>query len=189
MSILGYLTVATCILWWGSEVAISVITHSNPWSTKQDRLSYWIVWLSFLISILAGVALSKIEAGRIALFAPFTGYAGCLIIAGGVGIRLVAVFTLGRQFTLQVSIVEDHRIIDYGIYKSLRHPAYLGSLVAFIGFALAMENWISLPITLTLPLASILYRIGVEEKALLGHFGTQYEEYCRRTNRLLPRIY
>jgi protein-S-isoprenylcysteine O-methyltransferase Ste14 len=184
------LTLVSCILWWGSELAIAILTHSRPWSIRQDRLSYWIVWFAFLISIFAALAVSKSDVlGRIAVFVPFTGYLGCLVIVAGVGIRWVAVFTLGRQFTLQVAIVKDHRLIDHGIYKRLRHPSYLGRLGAFIGFALAIENWISLLIVFTLPLAAILYRIGVEEKALLEHFGTQYEEYCKGTKKLFPGIY
>jgi protein-S-isoprenylcysteine O-methyltransferase Ste14 len=190
MTTLSYLSLAAAISWWVSEIVIAVLRHSRPWSIGKDKLSYWFIWLSFLVSILASVGLSKLDkVGRIVFLAPLIGYAGCLVIAAGVCIRWVAVVTLGRQFTLQVTIVKDHRIVDHGIYKSLRHPAYLGSLMSFIGLGLAIENWIGLIVVFTLPLAAILYRIKVEERALLEHFGTQYEEYCKRTKRLLPRAY
>jgi protein-S-isoprenylcysteine O-methyltransferase Ste14 len=190
VSTLNYLTIAASILWWGSETAIGILKHSKPWQVGPDKLSYWVVWLSFLTSILAALGLAKVDKlGHFGPFAPFMGYAGCLVIALGVSIRWVAVATLGRQFTLQVTIIKDHRIIDQGIYKSIRHPAYLGSLISFIGLGFALENWISLLILLILPLVAILYRIKVEEKALLEHFGTQYEEYCKRTKKLLPKVY
>ena len=115
--------------------------------------------------------------------------AGCLIIAVGVAIRWITVVTLGRQFTLRVAIIRDHKIVDHGIYKLVRHPAYLGSLVSFVGLGLAIENWISLLIAFILPLGAIVYRIKVEEKVLLDHFGTEYQEYCKRTRRLLPGVY
>jgi protein-S-isoprenylcysteine O-methyltransferase Ste14 len=176
--------------WWVSEIAVAIIRRSKPWSLGQDKLSYWVVWLSFLLSILAALAMSKLdEVGRIGLFAPFIGYLGCLTITAGVVIRWIAVATLGRQFTLQVAIVKDHKLIDRGIYRSLRHPAYLGSLTSFIGFGLALENWISLIVVFILPLGAVLYRISVEEKVLRGHFGMQYEEYCKKTKRLIPRVY
>jgi protein-S-isoprenylcysteine O-methyltransferase Ste14 len=187
VSTLNYLTIAASILWWGSETAIGIIKHSKPWQVGPDKLSYWVVWLSFLTSILAALGLAKVD--RLGHLAPFMGYVGCLVIVAGVSVRWVAVVTLGRQFTLQVTIIKDHRIIDHGIYKSIRHPAYLGSLISFIGLGFALEHWISLLVLLILPLVAILYRINVEEKALLEHFGTQYEEYCKRTKRLLPRVY
>jgi len=190
VSTLRYLTIAASILWWGSETAIGIIRHSKPWQVGRDKLSYWAVWLSLIASIFAALGLAKVDkVGYLGLFAPFIGYVGCLFIVAGVSIRWVAVATLGRQFTLQVTIIKDHRIIDRGIYKSIRHPAYLGSLISLVGLGCALENWVSLLILLMLPLVAILYRIKVEEKALLEHFGTQYEEYCKRTKRLLPRVY
>jgi protein-S-isoprenylcysteine O-methyltransferase Ste14 len=190
VTMLNYLTLVTSMTWWVSEIAVAIIRRSKPWSLGQDKLSYWIVWLSFLLSILAAVGMSKLDnVGRISLLAPFIGYVGCLAIAAGVVIRWIAVATLGRHFTLQVAIVKDHELIDRGIYGSLRHPAYLGSLISFIGFGLALENWISLIIVLILPLGAVLYRISVEEKLLRDHFGVKYEEYCKRTKRLIPRVY
>ena len=165
---LNYLTIATCVLWWGSETVIGIIRHSKPWQVGPDKLSYWVVWLSFLISIFAALGLAKAgKLGNFGLIAPFMGYVGSLVITVGVGIRWVAVVTLGRQFTLQVTIIEDHRIIDHGIYKSIRHPAYLGSLTSFIGLGLALENWTSLLIVLILPLAAILYRSKLRRRHFL----------------------
>jgi protein-S-isoprenylcysteine O-methyltransferase Ste14 len=97
-------------------------------------------------------------------------YLGCLLIAFGVTIRFIAVTTLKQQFTTKVSIIEGHKIVETGIYKIIRHPAYLGYLVV-------------------LPLLGILYRIHVEESVLLGYFGSAYQEYANRTKRLLPKIW
>lgn len=190
MSTLGCVMTAALIAWCASEAALAVMRRSRPWKIGQDRLSYWVIWLSFLITILAALGVSKVDTiGRMALLAPFAGYAGCVVIAAGVATRWVAVATLGRQFALQVSIVEDHRMVDHGIYKRIRHPSYLGLLVSFVGFGLTLQDWISLSVALVLPLAAVLYRISVEQKVLLVHFGARYEEYCRRTKRLLPGVY
>jgi protein-S-isoprenylcysteine O-methyltransferase Ste14 len=180
MTALNYAVLVTSMVWCILEIVVAVIRRSKPWSLGQDRLSYWVVWLSFLLSILAAVGMSKLDSvGRMSLLAPFIGYVGCLVIAAGVVIRWTAVATLGRYFTLQVAIVKDHKMIDRGIYGTLRHPAYLGSLTSFVGLGLAMENWITLLVVLILPLGAVLYRISVEEKVLRDHFGMQYEEYCK----------
>jgi protein-S-isoprenylcysteine O-methyltransferase Ste14 len=190
MKILSYLTIATSAAWWLSELAIGVVTHSRPWSLEKDRFSYWLVWASFLVSLMSALGVSKLGGiGRIATALPIVGYLGCLAILAGVAIRWIAVATLGRQFTLQVKIIENHELVEYGIYRSIRHPAYLGSLVSFLGYGCALENWISIAVVFTLPLGALLYRIRVEEKVLLEKFGTQYEAYCKRTKRLLPGLF
>jgi protein-S-isoprenylcysteine O-methyltransferase Ste14 len=123
------------------------------------------------------------------LLSPFLGYLGCLLIMAGLLIRWLAISTLRRQFTVNVSIVKDHKIIDTGIYAFIRHPAYLGSLLSFLGLGLAFESWICLLIVFILPLMATLYRISVEEKVLNDHFGQEYSDYTMRTKRLIPKVF
>jgi protein-S-isoprenylcysteine O-methyltransferase Ste14 len=111
------------------------------------------------------------------------------MIVVGVTIRLLAVATLKRQFTIGVSIGQKHEIVDAGIYRILRHPAYLGLLVSLLGIGLVSENWFSLTALAVLPLLATLYRIHVEEGVLLRHFGRAYEDYASRTKRLVPGIW
>ena len=104
MTMLNYLTLVTSIAWWVSEIAVAIMKRSKPWSIGQDKLSYWVVWLSFLLSILAAIGMSKLDVGRIGFLSPFIGYVGCLIISAGVVIRWIAVATLGRLATLNIGI-------------------------------------------------------------------------------------
>ena len=101
----------------------------------------------------------------------------------------MAVATLKKQFTVKVSIIEKHEIVETGIYKIIRHPAYLGHLASLLGIGLVLGNWVGLTALVVLPLAGILYRIHVEESALLRYFGPAYQEYASRTKRLLPGIW
>ncbi len=149
------------------------------------------MWASTIASIVLGVGpkFSLRSIGRIDWHSPIVGYIGCVIMVAGLLIRWSAIRTLGKQFTVQVSIVNDHMIVDTGIYGVVRHPSYLGNLICFIGLGLALESWISLLILFALPLAATLYRISVEEKVLVEHFGSKYADYCKRTKRLIPGIY
>ena len=101
----------------------------------------------------------------------------------------MAVATLKKQFTVKVSIVEKHEIVKTGIYGIIRHPAYLGHLASLLGIGLVLGNWVGLTALVVLPLAGILYRIHVEERALLRYFGPAYQAYASRTKRLLPGIW
>ncbi len=76
-----------------------------------------------------------------------------------------------------------------GIYEYIRHPAYLGQAMIFLGCGIAFSNWISILVLFLPTLIAAHYRISIEEKVLMGHFGDQYGEYMDRTRRLVPGIY
>lgn len=197
MDILRYLTITLFVLWCVSEIVISLISFRNRSkhvSTRADRFSYVIVWfatvppIGFEYLIRAHPILAN-GFGNFSTRDPLPGSLGCLFIAFGVTIRGVAVATLKKQFTLNVSIVEQHELVETGMYRVIRHPAYLGYLVSLLGIGLVLGNWVGLTALVVLPLAGIVYRIKVEERALLDHFGATYQAYARRTKRLLPGIW
>jgi len=110
------------------------------------------------------------------------------MVVFGLIVRWLAILSLKRQFTVDVSITKDHRIIRKGIYRFVRHPAYTGSLLSFLGLGVSFANYLSM-LMIFLPICSaFLYRIHVEERALIDHFGDEYLNYCASTGRLIPGI-
>jgi protein-S-isoprenylcysteine O-methyltransferase Ste14 len=96
---------------------------------------------------------------------------------------------LGRFFTVNVTIRDDHKLIQSGFYKYLRHPSYTGSLLSFLGFGLSLDNWLSLAIIFLPTLFAFIYRMKVEENVLSEQFGEQYQDYILKTKRIIPFIY
>lgn len=190
-------SIISLAVWCLSEITISLVSLGNRsriTSAGVDRYSYILVWFSTLPPIFFAFLIRKQVLlangiGSLAPLFPFLGYLGCLVLLLGVAVRLAAFATLRRQFTEQVSILEKHELVDTGIYGVIRHPAYFGHLAALLGIGLILGNWVGLAILVVLPLAGILYRIHVEERALLRHFGPAYQEYAGRTKRLLPGIW
>jgi protein-S-isoprenylcysteine O-methyltransferase Ste14 len=114
---------------------------------------------------------------------------GLIFIFLGLVIRWTAILTLRGYFTTNVSIQQSHQLVVKGLYRIVRHPAYTGSLLSFLGLGLTFANWLS-TLVIFLPICcAFLYRIRVEERALIEHFGVDYEQYRRRTKRLVPGIY
>jgi len=104
-------------------------------------------------------------------------------------LRWYSIGYLGRYFTVDVSISAEHRLIDSGPYRFIRHPTYTGALLAFLGLGFCLGNWLSI-LFLSLPIIAVfLRRVRIEERALLGALGEQYRPYMRRTKRLVPFIY
>jgi protein-S-isoprenylcysteine O-methyltransferase len=192
-----YIAVALFVIWCGSEIVISLISFNNKSaasSTKTDKFSFLIVWLSTFPPILFAYLIHRhtIFSNGLGNFSTqfwFMGYLGCLFITVGVIIRLIAVVTLKKQFTVRVSIIEGHNLVETGIYKEIRHPAYLGYLAIMFGIGLALGNWIGFTSLAVLPFLGIMYRIQIEESVLLAYFGPTYQEYAKRTKRLLPGIW
>jgi protein-S-isoprenylcysteine O-methyltransferase Ste14 len=191
------LSTALFVTWCISEILIALISFGNRsgnLTAGVDRYSHFIVWFSTVLPIIFAYLIQRhvILAngfGSLSTLFPLPGYLGCFVLLLGITIRLAAVATLKRQFTVKVSILEKHEIVDTGIYGIIRHPAYLGYLASLLGIGLLLGNWVGLAALVLLPLGGILYRIHVEEGALLRHFGPAYQDYADRTKRLLPRIW
>jgi protein-S-isoprenylcysteine O-methyltransferase Ste14 len=96
---------------------------------------------------------------------------------------------LGRLFTVDVTIRDNHQIKKDGVYRFIRHPSYSGSLLSFIGFGISLNNWLSLISVIALITIALVRRISIEEKVLTNQFGADYLEYKRRTYRMIPWIY
>lgn len=96
---------------------------------------------------------------------------------------------LGSRFTGAVIVSAGHEIIERGAYRYVRHPSYTGALVMFFGIGLALGNWISLAILVALVAISFLYRVNVEERALVAVVGDPYRAYVQRTKRFVPFLY
>jgi protein-S-isoprenylcysteine O-methyltransferase Ste14 len=111
------------------------------------------------------------------------------MIVCGVALRLWAIHELGRFFRIVVTIQPDHRVVDTGPYRFVRHPSYTGLLLALAGAGVALDSWLSLLALTALPLAGILVRIRVEESALLDALGESYAAYEARTDRLIPGVW
>lgn len=114
---------------------------------------------------------------------------GLILLFTGLSIRWVAINTLKKYFTANLTIQEGHKLITTGIYSHIRHPSYLGGLLCFAGFGVALGNYISLFFIFFVNLIVILARINYEEKILTGEFGSEFEEYKKRTKKLLPFLY
>ncbi len=114
---------------------------------------------------------------------------GLALMGAGGGVRVWGVATLGRFFRRVVVVHPGHRVVTDGPYRFIRHPAYAGSLLTYLGVGVAMGNWRSVAACAALPLLGHLPRIRVEEAALSAALGEDYRAYARRTARLIPKVW
>lgn len=176
-------------LWLLSEVALNRFMHSKSGDKKnQDKGSLWMIWIMIAISITLAIFLTKFENYRI-YHSSAISFIGLGVIITGMLFRFIAVFSLGKFFTVDVTIRKDHKLKDDGLYGIIRHPSYTGSLLSFIGFGISLNNWLSLAVVTIILFFSFVRRISVEERALTKEFGDEYIQYIKRTKKLIPFIY
>lgn len=113
---------------------------------------------------------------------------GLLMFVVGAVIRFVAIATLKRNFSGALRIRADHILVKNGIYKWVRHPAYLGAILLFTGIPVMLSSLLGLLVMLLL-VPYLLHRIKLEESMMIERFGKEYEDYMRSSMRLVPFVY
>ena len=173
-----------------SELLLTVTRRSRSRAgTKQDRSTLGVIWMVIMVSIAAGVFVAMNWPAAALRHHRTFAFAGVVLFVAGLLLRWWAIITLGRFFTVDVTIEKDHELVERGPFRMVRHPSYTGVLLAFVGLALSLGNWAALLVIL-LPIgAGFIHRMNVEENALSGALGSQYTDYMRRTKRLVPFIY
>jgi protein-S-isoprenylcysteine O-methyltransferase Ste14 len=110
-------------------------------------------------------------------------------MAVGIFVRQWAILTLGRFFTADVRVHPDQTVVERGPYRWVRHPSYSGLLIFFVGFGLALSDWLSVIVLTILPAAGLFVRIRSEERALFAALGEDYRQYAATHRRLFPGIW
>jgi protein-S-isoprenylcysteine O-methyltransferase Ste14 len=79
-------------------------------------------------------------------------------------------------------------LVTNGIFAHSRNPLYLGNLLIVVGLTLLHNGaWMY---AIALPFFFFVYMaiVAAEEKFLRNEFGAEYDDYCRRVPRFLPRL-
>lgn len=153
-----------------------------------DKGSIWIMFILIAIGYALSFRVAATRLGRIYHWDIFFA-AGVLLIIIGLIIRIKAISELKQHFTYTVTEIENHELIDTGLYKNIRHPGYLGQLLIFMGTALSFSNWLSVVFMMIPVLIGYINRIIVEERFLTKQMGQKYIDYQKRTKRLIPKMY
>ena len=113
---------------------------------------------------------------------------GSLLFFPGVGLALWGRLALGRNYFvstgLGAQVFAGQQLVTHGPYAIIRHPMYVGLILAAMGSLLIYVTWTTLVFACLAPL--VLLRAVREEAVLAEEFGTQWQSYRRRVPALLP---
>ena len=113
---------------------------------------------------------------------------GLALEVGGLALRAWSMRTLGASYSRTLRTGRAQPLTDDGPYRIVRHPGYAGSLLTWSGFAIASR---SLPVVVVVSgLLAWAYRDRIRaEETLLRRDLPGYEDYMRRTRRLVPYLW
>jgi protein-S-isoprenylcysteine O-methyltransferase Ste14 len=185
------------LIFWGAfaswilpEIIAWIGKRSTDPAKARDQGSLSLIVVLWWIGIAMGFSLSfllpqaAISWKRISLF-----FAGICLMLLGIALRWYSAAVLGKYFTFDVAIQSGQILVELGPYRYVRHPSYSGALLTLLGFGLALGNWAGLAAALSCLGFAYTYRIPIEEAALASALGEAYEEYMKRTWRLVPFLF
>lgn len=184
-----------------SIIIASTISHQMP----QSVVAQWTQ--KNLFAIFFPLIDSSVPTPQIGL-TPARVIGGLSVVLGSV-IRYLCYRELGRHFTYQVALLQNHSLVTTGPYSLVRHPAYIGGDFVQIGLVVwhaTSGSWlresefhrtvlawfILFPALGAVGYILVIYfrRPFVEDKLLKKEFGKKWEEWEKAVPyRLIPGIY
>jgi Putative protein-S-isoprenylcysteine methyltransferase len=144
----------------------------------QATASFASFWLAFV------PALQFPPGYRVAAL-----YVGIALMVAGALLRRHCRRMLGTSFTGDVRVRSDQEVVSRGAYRILRHPSYTAGIILNGGVGVALGSWASALLFITASVAVYVYRMNVEERALLAVIGEPYREFMATRKRLVPFVY
>ena len=127
---------------WGIWTAIELASRRHRAIPSRDWDKGSLLALNVAHGFrLVGMLVGFLGIGRIDGAGAPLQLSGLGLMVAGIAVRWTAIHALGGFFTGRVQIQEGHTLIRTGLYSRLRHPAYAGSLLAYVGLGLAFSNW------------------------------------------------
>lgn len=191
---IAHATYGALQLCWLAFAAIFLLRKRPPKARESRReyaslvgtflqiCAYFVVWLRISKARFLEVLPSAPAELALGIFAIALAIASLWLV-------LLAVRTLGKQWSIAARLIEGHRLVTEGPYRFVRNPIYTGMLGMLLATGLALGHWIELIIATVLFMIGLVIRVRSEEKLLRSAFGQEFEAYARRVPAVLPGIF
>jgi len=104
-----------------------------------------------------------------------------------VGFTIYARRVLAKNWTGDVTLTPAHVLVQDGPYALVRHPIYLGFLLAQLGMIVALGEVRAL--LFVFGIERLLRKLPLEEAMLRKEYPMEYEQYSRRVRKLVPFVW
>jgi protein-S-isoprenylcysteine O-methyltransferase Ste14 len=118
-------------------------------------------------------------------------------VAGWIGFLIAVVGQICRIVTIGLAYIirggKDHKVyaetlVTTGLYSHVRNPMYVGNFFLVVGLGIASNSWVFALVGIPLSLGMHKAIVAAEENFLRNKFGPQFDEFCARVPRWVPRL-
>lgn len=158
-----------------------VLTRATSYIQSTPKLVSSVIFL-FIIAGLFGVGKVSVDNNLtfVRLFA-------AVFYSVFSWIQIYSAKQLGQYYSPDVVIYKDHKVVNKGLYRIIRHPFYFSQIMQDLLVGIALANWIILLLTIVFEIPLYIARANLEEK-LLNKNVTGYQEYQKQVGKWLPKF-
>src|SRR5260370_36736658 len=134
-----------------SELYLALTRWSRAYAIPRYRRSLMLLWAIIIVSLWLGIQMIWLFPNATVRYPRGFYLFGFLLFLGGLILRWYSIGYLGRYFTVDVSISAEHKLIDSGPYRYIRHPTYPAALLASLARGFCFGSWLSI-LFMTVPI-------------------------------------
>ena len=103
---------------------------------SQSQTMVWVVWIAWLLLFSHGFRRPVLTTHFVSVTSASVAIGFFLTIVG-LAFSVCARFCIGKNWSAQIEVKEDHQLVRSGPYAIVRHPIYSGFMLATLGTAIA----------------------------------------------------
>lgn len=145
--------------------------------TEVFTIAPWVFVLYAALGIAGGTNATRFGTAAIA---------GALLFVLGSWVNSFAEY---QRYAWKQRPENRGKLYTHGLFSLTRHPNYLGDLISFSGLCLISGRWYTLFIPATMLCLFAFVNVPALDAHLAEHYGAQFDEYARRTSKLIPFVY
>jgi protein-S-isoprenylcysteine O-methyltransferase Ste14 len=185
-----YALVFWLVFLWAYVPEFRIVRRAGAAHTQTDAKSLQVILLGQSIASFAAFWLAWLPSLQFpASWRVITFAFGIAVLTGASLFRRHCFRMLGASFTGDVRARPDQEVVTRGAYRVLRHPSYTAGILLNLGIGLSLGSWVSVLLLVVASAVVYVYRMNVEERALLAAIGDPYRQFMETRKRLIPFVY
>lgn len=100
-------------------------------------------------------------------------------------VQIWAYKTMGDNYAQEILIFKNHRLIETGPFKVIRHPQYVSQILLDLGAGIATLSYVLIPLAI-IEIPLLILRASLEEKLLAKNFKDTFDSYKKKTGFMIP---
>jgi protein-S-isoprenylcysteine O-methyltransferase Ste14 len=103
-------------------------------------------------------------------------------------LQVTAHKNLGDNYSQEIAIVKEHKLVKDKLYRFVRHPQYIGAILSDLGAGIALAGFVIVPLVIFIEAPLFLLRARREDQMLENHFEEEWHEYKKKSGFIIPFI-